>query len=65
MITSALHVLALAVGVLDAASIHLVADRAEHLAQLLDDPEQAQHAYRTIGTLRAIADAVDGEAPGG
>ncbi len=64
MITTAIDALTLAVGALDGPSIRLVADRAEHLAQLLDDEAQAAEAYRAIAMLRSIGDAVEAEGSG-
>jgi hypothetical protein len=61
MKTTALESLVLACAVLDAPQLLLVADRLAHLAQLVDDPEQATDCYRAIGALRTIADAVDNE----
>jgi len=63
MITTALDALAFAVGALEGNSIRTVAASLEHLAQLLDDPDQVAEAYRVISMLRSVADAVDAEPP--
>ena len=58
MVKTALDIMVLACGVLDAPRVLLVADRLAHLAQLVDAPEQVADAYRALRALRTIADAV-------
>jgi len=52
-------ILVAAAGILEAEQLRALAEQVEHLAQLVDDRDQAAETYRAAAALRAFADNLD------